>query len=148
MFVSNTDDPIYTFLFHTGFHSHGLISCVLLNPIKHKVLYNEFFVKITHVWICAVMKISMSVIQNFSAQQSSMVMFPRTKRWPNTMQSDYYISRFINIYIYVYIYLTKLFFMMQDCGQPGFTLNERKRFSNILKEYAKTISRLLRFFSH
>lgn len=104
MFVSNTDDPIYTFLFHTGFHSHGLISCVLLNPIKHKVLYNEFFVKITHVWICAVMKISMSVIQNFSAQQSSMVMFPRTKRWPNTMQSDYYISRFIYIYVYIYIW--------------------------------------------
>lgn len=27
------------------------------------------------------------------------------------------------------------FLMMQDCGQPGFTLAERKRFGNILKEY-------------
>lgn len=27
------------------------------------------------------------------------------------------------------------FLVMQDCGQPGFTLSERKRFGNILKEY-------------
>ncbi|KAK9278168.1 hypothetical protein L1049_027728 [Liquidambar formosana] len=25
--------------------------------------------------------------------------------------------------------------MIQDCGQPGFTLSERKRFGAILKEY-------------
>lgn len=25
--------------------------------------------------------------------------------------------------------------MLQDCGQPGFTLAERKRFGAILKEY-------------
>lgn len=41
--------------------------------------------------------------------------------------------------VYIYIYVNNIFsldlLLMQDCGQPGFTISERKRFGAILKEY-------------
>lgn len=38
--------------------------------------------------------------------------------------------------------------MMQDCGQPGFTLAERKRFGNILKVLVTSLNDLFFLYVH